>query len=546
MDRLTSRPETPDHVVLLDDAGNPSGVADRTNVHTTTTPLHLAFSSYLFNAEGQVLLTRRALSKITWPGVWTNSCCGHPRPGESLEAAIRRRIHEELGATVDQLQIALPKFQYRATDASGIVENEICPVYLGLLTGDVQPNPDEVMDYQWVEWGDLVAAVAATPQVYSPWASEQVPQLATLLPRLMPGHLSARADVDTCLRAVDALIDRQLDDLTHRWNRYVGDLGCDILPDDLPHWLRTLMRAGGKRFRVTMAYWGFISAGGVTDGPGYDALLRIAAAVEMLHLFALVHDDVMDESDSRRSRPSAHVESAWWHRDAHGVGEAETFGRNLAILLGDLAHLQADAMVDPLPQRMRDEWYEMCIELIAGQRADLTGTAAGRRDLAHAQQVAKLKSGSYTVTRPLILGAMAAGAAAPVLEALRTAGEHIGQAFAYRDDILGVWGDPAVTGKPAGEDLIEGKSTVILALAQDRLSPTDASMLDQLGTGALRPESVCHLQRAIVRAGILDEVEHMITDHLERATAALSHASLHEPGVAGLTDAARVVAWRNR
>lgn len=546
VDRLLSRPETPDTVVLLDDTGNPAGVADRTNVHTTDTPLHLAFSSYLFNAHGQVLLTRRALSKITWPGVWTNSCCGHPRPGESLDAAIRRRIREELGATVDHLQVVLPKFQYRATDASGVVENEICPVYVGTLTSDVQPNPDEVMDYQWVEWGDLVAAVAATPQVYSPWASEQVPLLASQLPRLMPVQLSPQVDVDSCLRAVDDLIDIQLDELTERWNRYVGDYGCDILPADLPEWLRTLMHAGGKRFRVAMAYWGYTSAGGVTDGPNYDALVRIAAAVEMLHLFALVHDDVMDESASRRGRPAAHIESAWWHRDAHGVGEADTFGRNLAILLGDLAHLQADAMVDPLPKRMRDAWYEMCIELIAGQRADLTGTAAGRRDLAHAQQVAKLKSGSYTVTRPLVLGAMAAGAATSTLEALRIAGEHIGQAFAYRDDILGVWGDPTITGKPAGEDLIEGKSTVILALAHYRLSPEDVTMLDQLGTGALRPEAVCHLQQAIVQAGIRDEVERMITDHLEQATTALAHDALHQPGVAGLTDAARVVAWRNR
>ena len=134
-----------DDVVLVDDSGLPLGSAPRIEVHTDETPLHLAFSTYLFNARGEVLLTRRALGKKTWPGVWTNSCCGHPRPSESLEDAARRRIREELGLTVGPLVPLLPEFRYRAVDASGIVENEICPVFAGYVTeADPRPNPDEV------------------------------------------------------------------------------------------------------------------------------------------------------------------------------------------------------------------------------------------------------------------------------------------------------------------------------------------------------------------------------------------------------------------
>ncbi len=161
--------QTPELVTLLDDDGTPIGEADKALVHTTDTALHLAFSCHLFNEAGEVLLTRRALAKKTWPGVWTNSFCGHPAPGEAMESAIVRRAAAELGVAIDGLEVALPEFRYRAVDASGIVENEVCPVYRARVAGPLDPNPDEVVEWQWVRPDDLRAAVGATPFAFSPW-----------------------------------------------------------------------------------------------------------------------------------------------------------------------------------------------------------------------------------------------------------------------------------------------------------------------------------------------------------------------------------------
>jgi isopentenyl-diphosphate delta-isomerase len=168
-------------VVLLGPDGEPIGERLKSEVHTTQTPLHLAFSLYLFDDAGQVLLTRRALGKRTWPGVWTNTCCGHPRAGESHPDAIRRRLGYELGMEVAELECVLPEFAYRAVDASGIVENEVCPVFWGRLVhpaAPLAPNPEEVMDWKWGKWDDVRQAMQLTPYAFSPWAVEQTAQLA--------------------------------------------------------------------------------------------------------------------------------------------------------------------------------------------------------------------------------------------------------------------------------------------------------------------------------------------------------------------------------
>lgn len=158
-----------DHVVLVDDGGNVTGSAPKAGVHGADTPLHLAFSCHLFDDSGRVLVTRRALTKLTWPGVWTNSFCGHPRPGEPLEQAVHRHALHELGVEIDDLEVILPDFRYRAIDANGVVENEICPVFRARVRGSLSPHPAEVSEVQWSEPHELGVAVRAAPWAFSPW-----------------------------------------------------------------------------------------------------------------------------------------------------------------------------------------------------------------------------------------------------------------------------------------------------------------------------------------------------------------------------------------
>lgn len=166
-----------EQVVLLDESGRATGAALKADVHSDQTPLHLAFSCYLVNDQGQLLLTRRALTKQTWPGVWTNSFCGHPMPGERFADALERRARDELGAHIAEVESRLPDFRYRAVDASGVVEYEVCPVFTARLVGDLSPEPTEVAEWVWVAPERVLEAIAVTPFVFSPWLSAQLPLL---------------------------------------------------------------------------------------------------------------------------------------------------------------------------------------------------------------------------------------------------------------------------------------------------------------------------------------------------------------------------------
>lgn len=163
-------------VVLVDDDGRPLGSAPKAQVHHESTPLHLAFSCYLFDQSGNVLLTRRALHKRTFAGIWTNSCCGHPGPDESMTDAVRRRVSEELGVGISELSCVLPDFRYYAVAADGVAENELCPVYCGRVDGAVRADPEEVMDHRWVPW-EHARTAARLGWAISPWAVEQIPLL---------------------------------------------------------------------------------------------------------------------------------------------------------------------------------------------------------------------------------------------------------------------------------------------------------------------------------------------------------------------------------
>lgn len=320
----------------------------------------------------------------------------------------------------------------------------------------------------------------------------------------------------------------------------------DILGEhDLPELIRALASGGGKRIRPLMAFHGWLAAGGARREVGLDHVVSVGAALELLHVFGLVHDDVMDESNSRRGKPSVHALATQLHLHAGARGSARRFGESVAILVGDLAHAEADELIADLPSSLRRLWRLLVIELVRGQSRDLTGSAAGRRDLAQAREVARMKSGGYTVERPLQLGAAAAEASPRATQAIAAYGREVGEAFALRDDLLGIWGDPGLTGKPAGDDLLSGKPTVIVALAHDLLPLRHHRLLARVGTNGLSAADVVRLQEALQEGGVVEAVEQRISDHVQAAVDQLG-ADLDPRGVAGLIQMAHRVAWRDR
>ena len=166
-----------ERVVLLDDDGQPIGSMAKAEVHGPDTPLHLAFSLYVFDTRGSLLVTRRALGKPTWAGTWTNSCCGHPEPGEPVVQAAHRRLDQELGLVSGSLELVLPSFAYRAVSPEGLVEHERCPVYFAVVDRDPEPDPEEVMQWRWEPWVAFVALTRTSPWAVSPWSVIQVAQL---------------------------------------------------------------------------------------------------------------------------------------------------------------------------------------------------------------------------------------------------------------------------------------------------------------------------------------------------------------------------------
>lgn len=167
-----------EQIVLLDEHHNPIGSAPKLASHHADTPLHLAFSSYIFSRDGKLLVTRRADSKKVWPGVWTNTCCGHPAPSEPIEAAIARRLDYELGLTASRIEVIVPNYSYRTPPFNGIIENEFCPIYFGMTDAQPRPNPEEVSDYKWITWEEYIEQTTSdTFDVWSWWCKDQLKQL---------------------------------------------------------------------------------------------------------------------------------------------------------------------------------------------------------------------------------------------------------------------------------------------------------------------------------------------------------------------------------
>ncbi len=292
---------------------------------------------------------------------------------------------------------------------------------------------------------------------------------------------------------------------------------------------------GGKRFRGAFCFWGYQSVARIEDESTLVALVRACAALELLHASALVHDDLMDASDTRRGRPATHRAFEAWHREQGWTGRAEQYGEAAALLVGDLLLSWADELLRRcgLPEPRVAEamtWFDTTrSEVIAGQFLDVSVQARSRSDVDTAMLVLRYKSAKYSVERPLHVGAALAGASVEELTALSEVGLPLGEAFQLRDDLLGVFGDPAVTGKPAGDDLVEGKRTVLVALAL-AASPAAAAQRLDVGLGTdLDETEVAELRTIIEASGAQADVEDRIAGLTTRSLEALERAPLREP-----------------
>ena len=299
------------------------------------------------------------------------------------------------------------------------------------------------------------------------------------------------------------------------------------------------LNRGGKRLRPAFCYWGWRGAGGPADGADGDAIVRAASGLELFQAAALIHDDVMDDSDTRRGMPAIHRRFADLHRGESWRGAPERFGQAAAILLGDLCLSWSDELLsgsgldDAALARGRPVFDQMRTELMGGQYLDMLEQArpgSPNEAADRARQVIRYKSAKYTIEHPLLLGGALAGASPELLASYSAFGLPLGEAFQLRDDVLGVFGDPEQTGKPAGDDLREGKRTVLVAFAMEKASPQQQALMRRhLGDPRLDAASVEALCEVIVETGALAEVERLVESLVAEAAAALDTSTVAEP-----------------
>ena len=324
--------------------------------------------------------------------------------------------------------------------------------------------------------------------------------------------MSSPLDAHDLRARVQAVVDAEIRTQT----AVLAEIGDDLTP--LVAAVAALL-SGGKRLRAAFLYWGYRAGG----GPDSDALVRAATSMELFQAAALLHDDVMDDSDTRRGLPAAHRRLASEHNEQGWTGDGDRFGVAGAILAGDLCLTWTDEMFAtsglPAPElhRARPVFDRMRTQLMGGQFLDVLESARGWEDLTtperveRARRVIRYKSAKYSIEHPLLIGATAAGVGEADLAALSAYGLALGEAFQLRDDVLGVFGDPAETGKPAGDDLREGKRTVLVAETLDTAGPAGVAVVDKLlGTADLDATGVEELRAVILASGALERVEQRI------------------------------------
>jgi geranylgeranyl diphosphate synthase type I len=358
-----------------------------------------------------------------------------------------------------------------------------------------------------------------------------MPQPERLSPPSTPGFVSALA------KEVEVVLARTIRDEETRWAEVDPRLTVPFVE------MRALVLGGGKRLRPAFCEWGSLAVGECDR----DMIVRTGAALELLHAFALFHDDIMDGSLTRRGVETTHTKHAAIHRRDGLDGDAARYGDGVGILVGDLTHVCADALMESTPLRVRRLWTELRLEVNIGQFLDIVSSAHRERRLEVARRIYKYKTAKYTVERPMHLGALLTRPDLDdeVLEKLSLVGLPLGEAFQMRDDVLGVFGEPALTGKPVGDDLREGKPTSLLALATERASAVQREALEHVGRPDINVQAIARAQEVIVDTGALVDTEARITSLTEESIAHLDALSPSSDVRSRFLELARVVSWRN-
>lgn len=328
---------------------------------------------------------------------------------------------------------------------------------------------------------------------------------------------SAPASLREIAARVDARLTSFLSAERARWTTFDPDLS--VVFDELSR----MVVGGGKRLRPVFTHWGFVGAGGKPDDP---RVVDAGAAFELLHAFALFHDDIMDGSVTRRGATTTHESVQAQHRERGWAGDSRRFGDGAAILIGDLSFVYADMLLAGLGSRGWQMWNELRVELNVGQYLDMLGSAQNERRPEKAARICRYKSGKYTIERPLHVGALLADEHTALLDAYSAYGLPLGDAFQLRDDVLGVFGESSVTGKPVGDDLREAKPTPLMALALERANPAQRTVLAQVGKKSLNTADIGAVQEAIVECGALAEMEKIITKLTKQAIGAIGEAPI--------------------
>jgi geranylgeranyl diphosphate synthase, type I len=319
---------------------------------------------------------------------------------------------------------------------------------------------------------------------------------------------------------VERALHSVIDDQRHRWQAVSPAMSVAF--DEL----ETMVLSGGKRLRPQFLHWGWVAAGGAETDIEHHSF---GAAIEMLHAFALFHDDVIDDAATRRGHETTHRRLSAIHAEDGLAGESRRHGEGMAVLIGDIAYSLADVLMLALPHGARPFWNDLRLEMNVGQYLDTVAAAHRLFDAENAKTVAQFKTAKYTVERPLHIGAMAVDAVRgrEMLDILSEYGLALGAAFQLRDDVLGAFGDEALTGKPVGGDFREGKPTILVSFAMQSQDPEHVEVLSRLGDSSLTDSDVQQLQRVIIDSGALARTEEMISTLRNHAVRAIESADFN-------------------